>query len=185
MKTALTRSLAATTLALGIVALALPASAASNTVNFGISVTKKPTANISLSTATFTWANITDSATSSLAADNNPATANVTGTLITTHSTGSGQINVSSPADLTGSAGGTLPISALQIICAGGVIAGQTYNASSATALTASANTLCASYASGFNTPVSFKLSMFLDDSKFPVDTYTSAAGFGLVASAT
>lgn len=161
------------------------APAAANTVNFGVSITKKATASISLSTATFTWANITDSTQTSLGADNNPASANVTGTILTTFSSGSGQINVGAPANITGTSGGTLPISALQIQCTGAAQTGQTFNAASATALTASANTLCASYASGYYTPISFKLLMFVDDSKFPADTYSSASGFSLIASAT
>jgi len=170
--------------AIGLAAtFAAPATA--NTVNFGVSITKHATASISLSTATFTWANITDSTQTSLGADNNPASANVTGTILTTYSSGSGQINVGSPANITGTSGGTLPISALQVQCTGTAQTGQTFNASSATALTASANTLCASYASGFYTPISFKLLMFVDDSKFPADTYSSASGFSLIASAT
>ena len=183
LKNTMTRSLLVAAMLGSFLAGTMPAQA--NTATFGISITKKPTANITLSTATFTWANITDSSNTSLAADNNPASANVTGTLITTYSSGSGQLNVSAPANITGTAGGTLPINALQITCSGSAVAGQTFNASSATALTASANTLCASYASGYNTPLSVKLSMFVDDTRFPVDTYTSAAGFGLVASAT
>ena len=173
---------AVTTIALVGTALA---PAAANTVNFGISVTKNATANISLSTATFTWANITDSSNTSLGADNNPASANVTGTILTKYSTGSGQINVGAPANITGTAGGTLPINALQIQCTGTAQTGQTFNAASATALTASANTLCASYAAGYYTPISFKLLMFVDDSRFPADTYSSASGFSLIASAT
>ena len=171
------------TLAFALAAATVPAFA--NTVTFGISVTKNATASISLSTATFTWANITDSSNTSLGADNNPASANVTGTMLTTYSSGSGQINVSSPANITGTKGGTLPINALQIQCTGSAVAGQTYNAASATALTASASTACSSYASGYYTPVSFKLLMFVDDSRFPADTYSSASGFSLVASAT
>lgn len=163
--------------------LGLPAAA--NTVNFGVSITKKPTASISLTTSTFTWANITDSASTSLAADNNPASANVTGTILTTFSSGSGQITVTSPANIVGTGGGTLPINALQIQCTGTAQTGQTFNASVATALTASASTACASYASGYYAPISFKLLMFVDDSRFPADTYTSASGFALVASAT
>jgi len=164
---------------------AMVAPAAANTVNFGISVTKHATANISLSTATFTWANITDGTQTSLAADNNPASANVTGTILTTYSSGSGQINVGAPANITGTSGGTLPINALQVQCTGSAQTGQTFNAASATALTASANTLCASYASGYETPLSFKLLMFVDDSRFPADSYSSASGFSLIASAT
>lgn len=183
MRLKLTKRHAAALAIAACAGLAIPAQA--NTVNFGISITKKPTASISLSTATFTWANITDSATTSLAADNNPASANITGTLITTYSSGAGQINISAPANIVGTNGGTLPITALQIQCTGTAQTGQTFNASSPTALTASGNTLCASYASGYNTPLSFKLNMFVDDSQFPVDTYTSSNGFGLVASAT
>jgi len=156
-----------------------------NTVNFGVSITKKSTASISLSTSTFTWANITDSSTTSLAADNNSASANVTGSVLTTYSSGSGQISVTSPANIVGTGGGTLPINALQIQCTGTAQTGQTFNAASATALTASASTTCASYAAGYYTPISFKLLMFVDDSRFPADTYTSASGFALVASAT
>lgn len=175
----------ASAISLSLLASSIPMVALANTVNFGISVKKKPTANISLSTATFTWANVTDDATTSLAADNNPTTANVTGTLVTTFSSGAGQINVSSPPDITGAGGGTLPIAALQITCTGTATTGQTFNANAATPLTASSTTLCASYASGYNTKLGFELSMFLDDTQFPVDTYTSASGFGLVASAT
>ena len=172
-------------MALAFVGTSIPLVASANTVNFGVSVKKKPTANISLSTSSFTWANITDSSNTSLPADNNPTVANVTGTLVTTFASGAGTINVSSPADILGTGGGTLPIAALQITCSGTAQTGQTFNAATATALTASGNTLCASYASGFNKPLSFELSMFLDDTQFPVDTYTSVAGFGLVASAT
>jgi hypothetical protein len=156
-----------------------------NTVTFGISVTKNATASLSLSTATFTWANIIDSTNTSLAADNNPASANVTGTMLTTYSSGSGQITVASPANITGTNGGTLPINALQISCTGSAQTGQTFNASTPTALTASGSTTCASYASGYYTPISFKLQMFIDDTRFPADTYSSASGFSLVASAT
>jgi hypothetical protein len=156
-----------------------------NTVTFGISITKNATASLSLSTSTFTWANITDSTNTSLAADNNPNSANVTGTMLTTYSSGSGQIVVASPANLTGTNGGTLPINALQIQCSGSAQTGQTFNAATPTALTASASTTCASYAAGYYTPVSFKLLMFVDDSRFPADTYSSASGFSLVATAT
>ncbi|HKU68118.1 MAG TPA: hypothetical protein VJP85_10105 [Candidatus Baltobacteraceae bacterium] len=156
-----------------------------NTVTFGISVTKNATASLSLSTATFTWANIVDSTNTSLAADNNPASANVTGTMLTTYTSGSGQIVVASPANITGTSGGTLPINALQIECTGSAQTGQTFNASTPTALTASASTTCASYAAGYYTPISFRLLMFVDDSRFPADKYSSASGFSLVASAT
>ena len=135
LKNTMTRSLLVAAMLGSFLAGTMPAQA--NTATFGISITKKPTANITLSTATFTWANITDSSNTSLAADNNPASANVTGTLITTYSSGSGQLNVSAPANITGTAGGTLPINALQITCSGSAVAGQTFNASSATALTA------------------------------------------------
>lgn len=166
------------------IALLIPVTASANTVNFGISVTKKATASIALSTGTFTWANITDDSNTALGADNNPASANVTGTLITTYSSGSGSINVSAPADITGTKGGTLPMSAIKIKCTDAGNTGETLT-TTATALTASSSTTCGSYASGYNTPISFELLMYVDDTAFPADTYSSAAGFGLVASAT
>ena len=144
-------------------------------------MTKNATANLSLSGTAFTWANVQDNTNQFLAADGGNVT--VTGTLITKIGTGSGSIAISSPANITGTGGGSLPISALSITCSGTAKTGQAF-ATAQTALAASSSTNCATYGANFNTPLNFTLGMFLDDRTIPADTYP-ATNFTVVATAT
>jgi hypothetical protein len=146
-----------------------------------VSVTKNATANISLSGTAFTWANVQDNTNQFLASDGGNIT--VTGTLITKIATGAGSIAIAAPANITGSGGGSLPISALSMTCSGGAQTGQAF-ATAHTALTASSSTNCATFGANYETPLNFTLGMFLDDRTLPADTYP-ATNFTVVATAT
>ena len=158
-----------------------PSFAASQSTTITVSVTKNATANISLSGTAFAWANVVDNTNQFLASDGGPVT--VTGTLITKIATGSGSIVIASPANITGSGGGTLPISDLSITCSGTTQTGQTFNTAHS-ALTASSSTNCASYGANYETALNFTLAMFLDDRTLAADTYP-ATNFTVVATAT
>lgn len=171
-------------LSAAIVSFALtfgPAVAATQNTTVTVTVTKNATANISLSGSAFTWANVQDNTNQFLAADGGNLT--VTGTLITKIGTGSGSIAIASPANITGTGGGSLPISALAITCSGGVVSGESF-ATAHTALTASSSTNCATYGANFDTALNFTLGMFLDDRTIPADSYP-ATNFTVVATAT
>ncbi len=144
-------------------------------------MTKNATANISLSGAAFTWGSVQDSTSQFLASDGGNIT--VTGQLITKIGSGAGSIAIAAPANITGTGGGILPISALSMTCAGSAHAGQAF-ASAQTALVASANTNCATFGANYNTAINFTLGMFLDDRTISADSYP-ATSFTVVATAT
>jgi hypothetical protein len=150
-----------------------------------VSVTRSPSATISLSSNAFQWGNVTDNATQYLASDGGAVT--VTGSIATSSTGGSGSISIQTPADLVGTANSSdvLPISSLSVTCSGsgntGTNAAPTY--ATQQALAASGSTACATWGAGANVNVNVSLAMFLDDRTVPVDTYTSS-GFAVVASA-
>lgn len=179
-----TRFLSPATLAFAALSFGLavaPALAVTQNTTLTVSVTKNATANLSLSGSTFTWANVQDNTTQFLAADGGNIT--VSGTLITKVGSGSGSIAISSPANITGTGGATLPISALSITCSGTAQTGQAF-ATAHTALAASSSTNCATYGANYNTALNFTLGMFLDDRTLSADTYP-ATSFTVVATAT
>jgi len=166
---------------LGLACTAGPTLAVTQNTTIVITVNKKASANLTLSGTAFTWANVQDNTNQFLASDGSNIT--VTGTLITTIGTGSGSVAIASPANITGTGGSTLPINALSITCSGTARTGQTF-ATAQTALTASSNTNCATYAANYNTAINFTLGMFLDDRSISADTYP-ATNFTVVATAT
>jgi hypothetical protein len=109
----------------------------------------------------------------------------VSGTLITKFGTGS--IAILSPANITGTGGGTLPISDFSMTCSGTAQTGQTF-APAKTALAASTTTQCATYANGYNSNtfggLNFTINLFLDDRALDDDSFP-ATNFTIVASAT
>lgn len=182
MKSRLSLSIiASAALALCFALTAAPSLAVVQNTTLTVTVTKNATANISLSGAAFTWSNVQDNTNQFLASDGGNIT--VTGKLITKIGSGSGSIAIAAPPNITGTGGGTLPISALSITCAGAANGGQTF-ATAQTALVASSSTNCATYGANYNTAINFTLGMFLDDRTIPADSYPATA-FTVVATAT
>lgn len=182
MKTRFSQSIAAAAaLAVGLALTAAPSLAVVQNTTLTVTVTKNATANLTLSGAAFTWAAVQDSTNQFLASDGGNIT--VTGQLITKIGSGSGSIAIAAPANITGSGGGSLPISALSITCAGTAHGGQAF-ATAQTALVASSSTNCATYGANYNTAINFTLGMFLDDRTIAADSYP-ATSFTVVATAT
>jgi hypothetical protein len=169
---------AALTLAATVPALAVTASKP-----LTINITRPLAATVNLSQANFTWASVTDTANQFLPADSNANI--VSGSIVSTGTSGAGSIAISAPASITGSNPlNVIPISALSVTCSASTGTGSVPTFAGAhTALVASSSTNCATWGAGAIAAYSFTMGMFLDDRTFLADTYT-AAGFNVVATA-
>jgi hypothetical protein len=142
-------------------------------------------ANISLASGTtpVTWTNI-GTADLYLSPDGNNALT-MTGTMQTTPLTGAGSIQISAPANISGTHGAPLNVANISVTCSGSSISGHSYVANK-TPLVAGGSVPCVNYAAGFvSVNISVTIQFFLDDRTIPADTYlTSSAAFGIVATA-
>jgi hypothetical protein len=164
-------------------ASALPAMAVTQSKALTISITRPLAATVNISQNNFTWSSVTDFTNQFLPADSNANI--VSGSIVSTGTSGSGSIAISAPASITGSnVANVIPISALSVTCSTSTGTGTAPTfAAPHTALVASSSTNCATWSSGALATYSFTMAMFLDDRTFPADTYT-AAGFSVVATA-
>lgn len=110
----------------------------------------------------------------------------VTGSLQTT-STGTGQIAVSSPGNITGTHGGTLLIGYLTYNCTGngsGNNQGGAFASGFLQLIASTTATPCVTFPSSQFSNLNFNINLFLDDRALPADNYTGS-GFQIVLSAT
>jgi hypothetical protein len=164
-------------------AATLPAMAVTQSKALTINITRPIAATVNISQNNFTWAAVSDFTNQFLPADSNSNT--VSGSIVTTGTSGSGSIAISAPASILGSnVANIIPISALTMTCSTSTGTGTAPTfAAVHTALVASSSTNCATWSAGATSSYSFTLAMFLDDRTFVADTYTSA-GFAVVATA-
>ena len=161
----------------------VPALAVTQSKALTINITRPIAATVNLSQNNFTWASVTDSTNQFLGADSNADI--VSGSIVSTGTSGSGSIAIFAPASIVGSnVSNVIPISALSVTCSTSTGTGTAPTFAAAhTALVASSSTNCATWTAGALATYSFTMAMFLDDRTFPADTYTSA-GFNVVATA-
>lgn len=110
----------------------------------------------------------------------------VTGSLQTT-SSGSGQIAVSSPSNITGTHGGTLLIGYLTYNCTAtgtGTNQGGSFASGFLQLIASAGATPCVTFPANQFSSLSFNMNLFLDARALPADSY-SGSGFQIVLSAT
>jgi hypothetical protein len=166
-----------------ILAATVPAMAVTQSNALTINITRPISATVNLSQNNFTWSSVTDNTNQFLGADSNANI--VSGSIVSTGTSGAGSIAISAPASILGSnVANIIPISALSVTCSTSTGTGTGEGVFGAhTPPLASSSTSCATWGSGALASYSFTMAMFLDDRTFPADTYT-AAGFNVVATA-